>query len=318
MIETRGLTRRYGDLTAVDDLDLKVGQGELFGFIGPNGAGKTTTIQILATLLQPTSGFAWVAGYDVCFEGREVRRAIGYMPDFFGLYHNLRVWEYLEFFAAAYDLTGARRRSIVGDVLELTDLAAKRDAVVGELSRGMQQRLGLARVLVHDPQVLLLDEPASGLDPRARLEVREILRELRSMGKTILLSSHILSELAEVCTSIGILHGGRLIASGPVAEVLARVGAGRTAKLRVDAAAADATAAFAGLAGVERVESADGDGARPAELRMALGPELDLPAIAAFAVQRGLPLLHLEEERVDLEEAYLLLTDGKPAQGAPG
>ncbi len=315
MIETRGLTHRYGQLTAVENLDLKVDEGELFGFIGPNGAGKTTTIQILATLLQPTSGTAWVNGCDVTYEGREVRRAIGFMPDFFGLYHNLRVWEYLEFFAAIYDLNGDRRRSIVGDVLELTDLAAKREAVVGELSRGMQQRLGLARVLVHDPKVLLLDEPASGLDPRARLEVREILRELRAMGKTILLSSHILSELAEVCTSIGILHGGRMIASGSVSEVLAQVGVGRAARLRVDAKATDAVTTLSELDGVEKVQSVGDDDVHPAEVRVSLRPELELPEVAAFAVARGLRLLHLEEDRVDLEEAYLLLTDSDDAEG---
>ena len=203
MIETLHLSKLYGDFQALRGLNLKIEAGEFFGFIGPNGAGKTTTIHILATLLQPTSGTARVAGLDVDLNGRAVRRAIGYMPDFFGVYPNLRVWEYLEFFAAAYEVPRSRRKAILADVLDLTDLASKHDALVGSLSRGMQQRLGLARVLIHDPDVLLLDEPASGLDPRARLEMREILRELQSMGKTILLSSHILSELAEVCTSIG-------------------------------------------------------------------------------------------------------------------
>ena len=310
MIEIRNLYKRYGELLAVDGLSLSVASGELFGFIGPNGAGKTTTLQILATLLQPTAGDAFVAGFDVRWEGRDVRRAIGYMPDFFGLYHNLRVWEYLEFFAAAYEIPAAKRRAILSDVLELTDLTAKRDALVGELSRGMQQRLGLARVLVHDPQVLLLDEPASGLDPRARLEVREILRELRAMGKTILLSSHILSELAEVCSSIGILHGGRLVTSGPVDDVLARVGGGRVLRVRVAAPAARVAEALDGLPGVDRLETVTEGGDDPAEVRIFVDHEADVSEVAAGLVRRDLRLSHLEVEQLDLEQAYLMLTEG--------
>ncbi len=316
MIETRGLTQRYGQLTALDSLDLKVESGELYGFIGPNGAGKTTTIQILATLLKPTEGDAWVAGHDVRFEGREVRRRIGYMPDFFGLYQSLRLEEYLEFFAAAYEVPPARRKTIVADVLELTDLTVKRDAVVGSLSRGMQQRLGLARVLIHDPEVLLLDEPASGLDPRARMEVREILRELRTMGKTILLSSHILSELADLCTSIGILHGGRLVTSGPVDQVLAEVGGARPVRVTLEATAEAAVAALDELPAVERLEVVGAAGApasdtNPTTVRATLRDGAGAPEVAAFLVGRGLRLLHLETEKMALEDAYLHLTSGE-------
>jgi ABC-2 type transport system ATP-binding protein len=305
MIETRNLTKRYGKLTAVDRLSLKVGEGELFGFVGPNGAGKTTTIQILATLLEPTAGSALIGGMDVRRMGREVRRIIGYMPDFFGLYESLRVREYLEFFAAAYDVPRVRRSRLLEEVLELTDLTVKRDAMVGELSRGMQQRLGLARVLIHDPKVLLLDEPASGLDPRARVEVREILKELRGMGKTILISSHILSELAEVCTSIGIIERGRLVVAGPVEEVLARAGFGNSVRVRVEGEVEGAMEALKEMTGVKQVEEEEG------EIRVLLESGRDgVPEVAALLVSRGFRLRHLEAEQIGLEEAYLRLTEG--------
>jgi len=204
MIRTFGLTKRYGDVLALDDLTLEVGEGEIFGYIGPNGAGKTTTLKILATLLAPTSGRAQVCGYEVGRESTKIRPLIGYMPDFFGVYEDMTVAEYLTFFAAAYGLRGNRRTRILNEVLELTDLGSKRDTIVEALSRGMQQRLGLARTLVHDPKVLILDEPASGLDPRARIEIRELLKEVKRMGKTIIISSHILSELAQLCDAVGI------------------------------------------------------------------------------------------------------------------
>ncbi|MEM7354209.1 MAG: ABC transporter ATP-binding protein [Acidobacteriota bacterium] len=312
MIETHGLTQRYGRLTALDDLTLRVAEGEFYGFIGPNGAGKTTTIHILATLLQPTEGWAEVAGHDVRFAGREVRRLIGYLPDFFGVYPSLRVWEYLEFFAAAYEVPRSKRRPILDDVLELTGLEDKRDALVGSLSRGMQQRLGLARVLIHDPQVLLLDEPASGLDPRARLEVREILRELQAMGKTILLSSHILSELAEVCTAVGIIDRGRLLVSGPVDEVLAHVGPGETVRVEVAERPEAAATALGDLPATERVQVlSDGDG--PGVLRVFLRQRGQAGRVAARLVDGGFGLQHLERERHDLEDLYLRLTDEESA-----
>ena len=198
MIDIKGLTKRYGTLTALDNLSLNLQKGEIFGFIGPNGAGKTTTMKILACLLKPDSGDATIDGLSVRNNGDRIRRIIGYMPDFIGVYDDLTVDEYLQFFAAAFELPRSRRRTIVDQVLELTDLTDKRHAMVDSLSRGMTQRLGVARVLIHEPKVLLLDEPASGLDPRARIEMRELLRELKRMGKTIIISSHILPELAEV------------------------------------------------------------------------------------------------------------------------
>jgi ABC-2 type transport system ATP-binding protein len=222
MIETVDLTKKYGDFVALDALDLTLAQGDLFGFIGPNGAGKTTTIRILSTLLSPTWGEAYVCGHSIYTHPREIRRAIGYMPDIFGVYDDMRVIEYLEFFAAAYRIDGPKRRQVAERSLELVDLVAKRDELVTSLSRGMTQRLGLARVLLHDPQVLLLDEPASGLDPRARIEMRNLLKRLQGMGKTILVSSHILPELADICNRVGIIEYGRLLACGNVQDLLAR------------------------------------------------------------------------------------------------
>src|SRR5882724_4969082 len=218
MIETRDLTKMYGDLYALNRLSIKLEKGDVYGFIGPNGAGKTTTMRILATLLNPTWGEATVCGYSIYNGAKDIRRAIGYMPDFFGVYDDMKVIEYLEFFAAAYRIQGPSRRKKVEEVLELVDLTYKRDALVTSLSRGMTQRLGLARVLLHEPQVLLLDEPASGLDPRARIEMRKLIKRLRDLNKTIMLSSHILPELAEICNKIGIIERGKLIFNGTVDE----------------------------------------------------------------------------------------------------
>ena len=223
MIETHELTKMYGELYALNRLNLTLKQGDVYGFIGPNGAGKTTTMRILATLLNPSWGEATVCGYSIYTGSKEIRRVIGYMPDFFGVYDDMKVIEYLEFFASAYRIKGAARRKICEEVLELVDLTYKRDALVTSLSRGMTQRLGLARTLLHDPQVLLLDEPASGLDPRARIEMRALLKELRNMGKTILVSSHILPELADICNKIGIIEQGCLLVNGEVVDVMKQV-----------------------------------------------------------------------------------------------
>src|SRR5688572_19650384 len=223
MIETRDLTKMYGDLYALNRLNLKLERGDVYGFIGPNGAGKTTTMRILATLLNPTWGEATVCGYSIYNGAKDIRRVMGYMPDFFGVYDDMKVIEYLEFFAAAYRIKGAERRKKCDQVLELVDLGYKRDALVTSLSRGMTQRLGLARVLLHEPQVLLLDEPASGLDPRARIEMRELIKELRNMGKTIMLSSHILPELADMCNKIGIIERGKLLFDGDVEAAIRQV-----------------------------------------------------------------------------------------------
>ncbi|MCU0960028.1 MAG: ABC transporter ATP-binding protein [Pirellulaceae bacterium] len=223
MIELIDFGKDYGDFRAVDCLNLKIDAGEIFGFIGPNGAGKSTTIRFLATLLRATRGEGIVNGHSVTKDPMSVRQSVGYMPDNFGVYDGMKVWEFLDFFAVAYRIRRVQRAQVIADVLELLDLAHKRDDFVNGLSRGMKQRLCLAKTLVHDPPVLILDEPASGLDPRARVEVKALLKELRRMGKTILISSHILTELADCCTSIGIIEGGQLLMHGPIADVYRRI-----------------------------------------------------------------------------------------------
>ena len=232
MIELIDFTKRYNDLLAVDQLNLKIEAGEMFGFIGPNGAGKSTTIRFLATLLKATGGEGIVNGYRVSKDPLAVRRSVGYMPDGFGVYDGMKVWEFLDFFAVAYQLPRARRRQVLNDVMELLDLTGKRDAFVNGLSRGMKQRLCLAKTLVHDPPVLILDEPTSGLDPRARIEVKALFKELRRMGKTILISSHILTELADCCSSIGIIERGKLLMCGPIDDVYHRIRRNRIVNIR--------------------------------------------------------------------------------------
>ncbi len=232
-IETINLVHRYGKTTALDHLNLAVKAGSIYGFIGPNGAGKTTTLRLMAGLLEPTDGTIQLMGEPLSASGIEAQRLVGYMPDFFGVYDDLRVWEYLDFFARCYGIDGGRRRTMVSQLLELVDLTHKRNTFVQNLSRGMQQRLCLAHTLVHDPPILLLDEPASGLDPRARVELRELLKTLREMGKTILLSSHILSELAEVCNEIGIIDQGQMVVSGSVNTVRRQLQAAHVLHIRV-------------------------------------------------------------------------------------
>jgi ABC-2 type transport system ATP-binding protein len=311
MIETIGLTKKYGDFIALDSLDLKLEQGDLFGFIGPNGAGKTTTIRILATLLAPTWGEAYVCGYSVHTHPREIRRAIGYMPDVFGVYDDMRVGEYLEFFAAAYRIAGPERRRVAERSLELVDLGSKRDELVTSLSRGMTQRLGLARVLLHDPEVLLLDEPASGLDPRARIEMRNLLKRLQGMGKTILVSSHILPELADICNRVGIIEYGRLLACGDVQELLARVRGRPTLRIRVAGSPEAAARVVGSCPETASVEVRDG------EIRVTLADSVDDPApLAARLVAAGHGLRGLREEEVNLETAFLELTRGSLAKPA--
>ena len=231
MIELENVSKFYGPLKAIDSLNLRIQEADIFGFIGPNGAGKTTTIRMLATLLSPTSGKIRIAGIDPEQEPREVRKIIGYMPDFFGVYPDLVVWEYLDFFGAAYEIPVSRRSGLIDDVLELTDLTQKKYKLVEALSRGMKQRLCLAKTLLHDPAILLLDEPASGLDPRARIEIRELLKELKKMKKTILISSHILAELSDFCSSIGIIEKGRLIIAGSLAEIESKINSAKVYRL---------------------------------------------------------------------------------------
>src|SRR5678816_3161630 len=232
-VQTFGLTRMYGNIAALSGLDLTVNKGDLFGFIGSNGAGKTTTLRILSTFLAPSAGTAQIFGNDVVRDADAVRHVIGYMPDFFGVYKDMEVTEYLDFFGACYKIPAAQREKTVSDVLELVGLTEKKGALIGALSRGMQQRLGLARVLIHDPALLLLDEPASGLDPRARIEMMAILQELQRMGKTIIISSHILSELESICNRVAIIEKGKLIYAGPVQGVRDQMSSGRVIWVRV-------------------------------------------------------------------------------------
>jgi len=305
MIETRALTKYYGQLAALIDLNLAIPAGDIFGFIGPNGAGKTTTMRILATLLEPSRGTAYIDGLNVVENGREVRRRVGYMPDFMGVYDDLKVFEYLEFFAAAFEIPRKKRAAIVESVLELTDLQSKRAATVDSLSRGMQQRLGVARVLIHDPKVLILDEPASGLDPRARIEIRELLRELKRMGKTIMISSHILSELEEMCDHVGIIEKGRLVFKGSLEEIRERLGVGQKVHLRVGG---DPNAALELLQSLPQIHNAQLD---DGQLLVTLSDgHLNDGFIARKLVQAGFDLLLLQPEQIKLDQAFLQLTKG--------
>jgi ABC-2 type transport system ATP-binding protein len=304
-IVTHGLTKRYGPLTALDQLDLVLEKGDVFGFIGPNGAGKSTTMKILAGLLTPTSGTAAVMGKDVTHNGEFVRRNVGYMPDFFGVYDDLTVAEYLEFFASAYGLRRAQRKKVVGDVLELTDLNYKRDAMVDSLSRGMQQRLGLARVLVHDPPILLLDEPASGLDPRARIEIRELLRELQRLGKTILISSHILTELGEFCNKLGIIERGKLIVTGTIDDLMTRARVHPVIAVQVVGDQGAALAALQGDARIEKIDSSNG------ELLVTLrDPHMHHAFLIETLVARNVLVHSVAPQQLKLEDVFLRLTKG--------
>ncbi|MHC4206707.1 MAG: ABC transporter ATP-binding protein [Planctomycetota bacterium] len=305
MIETKNLTKNYGNLTAVDDLNLAIKDGDIFGFIGPNGAGKTTTMRILVTLLEPTRGSAFINGLDVRKDGKKVRRLVGYMPDFMGVYDDLKVFEYLEFFAAAFGIERKKRKSIVEGVLELTDLESKKSATVDSLSRGMQQRLGLARVLIHDPKVLILDEPASGLDPRARIEIRELLRELKRMGKTIMISSHILSELEEICDHVGIIEHGRLVFSGTLEEIRPRLGIESKVRVRVADQQDKAIELLSALPQVRQVQAL-GD-----EIAVTFHEGKDANGIVARTlVNADLNIISLQPERLKLDDAFLQLTKG--------
>jgi len=305
IVQTINLTKRYGKLVALNNLHLNIEEGECFGYIGPNGAGKTTTIRILATLLQPTWGEARVCGHVVGYESRKIRPLIGYVPDFFGAYEDMVVQEYLEFFASAYNIVGKKRTQIVGDVLELTDLSFKHDSLVDGLSRGMKQRLSIARVLLHDPKILFLDEPASGIDPRARIEIRALLKELHRMGKTILISSHILPELADLCTSIGILERGEMIYQGTVAEALRRARVGAVLHVITPDDQEKARQVLSQLKGVESAQLRDG------MVVLNLGHDTnDFSFIARAMIQSGLRISEIKQEEVNLETAFMRLTKG--------
>jgi ABC-2 type transport system ATP-binding protein len=315
MIETRDLTKMYGDLYALNRLTLKLEKGDVYGFIGPNGAGKTTTMRILATLLTPTFGEANVCGYSIYKNAQDIRRSIGYMPDFFGVYDDMKVIEYLEFFAAAYRIKGPARRKKCEQVLELVDLTYKKEALVTSLSRGMTQRLGLARVLLHEPLVLLLDEPASGLDPRARIEFRGLLKELRNMGKTIMISSHILPELRDICNKIGIIERGQLLYDGSVNDALRRVNPQRVYLVRVADKVHDAMKRLEGHNHISKLEErkyvVPEEGIDTIQIAVTLAEGVtDSSFIPEMLVPAGFKLQSLEEEEINIETAFMRLTKG--------
>lgn len=308
LVRIQDLVVRYGRTQAVQGVSFDIPRGSIFGFIGPNGAGKTSTIKVLATLLRPTSGKVTVCGYDVIDRAPEVRRKIGYMPDAFGVYEDLTAEEYLHFFAAAYHIPSGHRRRLVADSLALTDLTEKAGAPVEGLSRGMKQRLGIARLLLHDPDFLLLDEPANGLDPRARIEMRELLKELQAMGKTILISSHILHELAQFCTHVGILEQGKLVAAGPLSEIYRALSLDRAIHVGIVGPAGPWIPAIRSLNGVTSVEEL------PDRLliRVREGdapPEVVLEGILAT----GARVRMFQPDAVDMETAFMKLTEGRTA-----
>ncbi|MEP4682963.1 MAG: ABC transporter ATP-binding protein [Rhodopirellula bahusiensis] len=307
MIKTVDLTKKYGDAFAIRAIDLDLEAGDLFGFIGPNGAGKTTTMRIIATLLEPSWGEAYVCGHSVHTQPKEIRRLVGYMPDFFGVYDDMTVVEYLEFFAAAYRIGGEDRRKRVNEMLEVVDLDFKRDAYANTLSRGQTQRLGLARTLLHDPQVLLLDEPLSGLDPRARIEMRNLLRRLGEMGKTVIVSSHILPELADVCNKVGIIDRGELKQNARVTEVIRMVR--EHTVLIIQPSQREQMARIAELfEGHPLVQSPQpGDDA----VRVILNSDTDdYSELPKLLIENGIGLKRFAEEELDLESAFMALTKG--------
>lgn len=310
MIKTVNLTKKYGDMYAIRGINLELQQGDLFGFIGPNGAGKTTTMRIIATLLTPTYGEAYVCGNSIYTDPAEIRRLVGYMPDFFGVYDDMTVIEYLEFFAAAYRIQGVARRKRCDEMLDVVDLDFKRDAYANTLSRGQTQRLGLARVLLHDPQVLLLDEPLSGLDPRARIEMRNLLRKLGQMGKTIVVSSHILPELADICNKVGIINRGEMGFNDSIEALIKTVRP--QSIIEVQLARADRAAeAESFLASQPLVESVARLEHSPGELEVTLVEGLhDYSPLASALVTAGFAFQRFAEKETNLESAFMALTKG--------
>jgi ABC-2 type transport system ATP-binding protein len=310
MIQTTNLTRKYGELIALDNLNLQIEEGECYGFIGPNGAGKTTTIKILATLLKPSWGEARIDGKVIGYQNSEIRPVIGYVPDFMGSYDDMIVREYLDFFATCYGLNGSQRLRAVGDVLELTELNYKAKSQVAGLSRGMSQRLSIARVLLHDPKVLLLDEPASGLDPRARIEIRELLKELHRMGKTILISSHILHELAELCTSVGIIEQGKLLFSGKVDEILAKAKVGQMIHIEVTERSEDAATLLRGVEGIRTVDVVSNNDRHRIDVTLDSNATLERSELPNRLIAQGFRITSMQGEKINLETAFMRLTKG--------
>ncbi|NOG30030.1 ABC transporter ATP-binding protein [Lysinibacillus fusiformis] len=311
MIEIRDLTKRYGSFTALDHLNLSLEEGIVFGFVGANGAGKSTTFSILATLLSPTSGDALINGKSVVKEPKEVRKQIGYMPDFFGVYDQLKVDEYLDFYGASYGIQLTERQVLIPQLLELVNLTSKRYEYVDLLSRGMKQRLCLARALIHDPKVLILDEPASGLDPRARVEMRDILRNLKSMGKTILISSHILPELAEMCDEIGVIDNGKLIAHGNVAAIQAQLQREKRIVMKVTDRINEVRSYLEEDPHISSIDVLEH------RLEIAFnyrGTDAEQVALLKKAILADLPIYALSEEEKDLEDVFMAITKGADSQ----
>ncbi|QDU81458.1 putative ABC transporter ATP-binding protein YbhF [Polystyrenella longa] len=305
MIETRKLTKQYGNLFAVNQIDLKLEEGDVFGFIGPNGSGKTTTMRMIATLLEPDYGEAYVCGKSIYTHSEEIRRLVGYTPDFFGVYDDMTVMEYLEFFASTYRIKSSERRRICEEKLEMVDMGFKRDAMVNQLSRGQTQRIGLARTLLHDPAVLLLDEPASGLDPRARIEMRNLLKRLGELDKTVIVSSHILPELADVCTRVGMIEKGNLIVDGYVHEVMKKAREATLLYVRVTEEPERAANLVGQLDIVDRVDMVG------EQLNVTLKPNvMDYSEIPTVLFEAGFKLNLFREEEVNLETAFMELTKG--------
>lgn len=314
LVEIKGLTKRFGRFAAVESLDLNIEAGTILGFIGPNGAGKTTTLKMLATILRPTSGDATVAGYRLSKDRGDIRRVIGYMPDVCGLYDEMLVHEYLRFFCAVYKIRGAKATAAVDDALQITGLASKANALCGDLSRGMSQRLHLARVLLHDPDLLLLDEPASGLDPRARIEFKDLVLTLRGMGKTLIVSSHILSELGEISDTVAILEQSKLVYSGPVENISDEMHReGRVFQLRVRAEALDGRSEGDLLETLKNLPYVDAvrEGNSAGNLMVRFKPEhVEYFLLNQELIGRGFKVEHFGEVKVGLEDAFIHLTKG--------
>lgn len=310
VIETHDLRKHYGRLEAVKGINLKVPRGSIYGFVGPNGAGKTSTMRILTTLMRPSSGQAFVSGYSVTESPRDVRRSIGYMPDFFGVYEDMKVWEYLDFFAACYEIPESERPGLINDLLELVDLTHRRDDMVDKLSRGMKQRLCLARTLAHDPDVLILDEPASGLDARARVEIRELLIELAKMGKTIFFSTHILSDVDEVCTHVGIIEAGEVIIQGPIKDIRAQILPHRVITITLLNQQDEAMAAISQLEGVISVKPLEPVGNRPRIQVDYEGEDEGMSAILQTLTRNEISVVNFAEEESSLEKVFMMTTKG--------
>lgn len=306
MLEVKALRKQYGTFHAVKGLSFELQPGDIFGFIGSNGAGKTTTIRMLATLLEPTSGTATIDGYDIVSHPMEVRRRIGFMPDFFGLYDDVRVWEYLDFFASVYQVPAIDRPSVIDQVLELTDLTTKKDSFASTLSRGMQQRLCLAKCLVHDPTLLLLDEPASGLDPRARAELKELIAELGRMGKIIIVSSHILPELADFCTLVGIIEQGEMKAFGEVNQIARMLQEHKVIEVRLLEGAQEAAEIIRGLPNVTEAHVL---GASTVKIEFTGSQEEQMDLLSSL-IQKGVKVTEFKEIGADLEDVFLKVTSG--------